>query len=273
MNEGAVVALVTAFGLCVGSFLNVCIYRLPRGTSLITPRSRCPGCEYELRWYDNIPVISYVALLGRCRRCGGRISPRYPIVELLTALVFLLHYWVFGATGLMVVRVLFACAMIVLFAIDLEHQLLPNAITLPGLVAGLIFSLVFPPGVLDAALGALVGGGVLWAIGEAYYRLTGQEGMGGGDVKMLAMVGAFLGWKLVLVTLVVSSLAGSLLGVLMILFRRGNLKQALPYGTFLAVGALFASLYGESVVEWYAGLYMGMAPLLRSGTVRKAASA
>lgn len=256
MSGPAAVAMIVVVGLCVGSFLNVCIYRVPKRLSLLKPRSRCPACDYQLTWYDNIPVISYVLLLGRCRRCRTRINLRYPIVELLTAVVFLLHYWTFGVTAFMVVRLVFACALIVLFAIDLEHQILPNVITLPGLAAGLVFSLAFPPGVLDAILGALIGGGVLWLIGEAYYRYAGQEGMGGGDVKMLAMVGAFLGWKLVLVTLIVSSLAGSLLGVAIILSRRGNLKQALPYGTFLAMGALFASLYGERVVDWYTGLYI-----------------
>ena len=242
-------------GLCVGSFLNVCIYRLPRGGSLLHPRSRCPGCGYQLGWFDNIPVVSYLMLLGRCRRCKTRISPRYPIVELLTAAIFVTHYAGFGLTALLVVRLIFACALIVLFAIDLEHQLLPDVITLSGLVAGLIFSLVFPPGLLDAVLGVLAGGGVLWLIAEAYFRFTGQEGMGGGDVKMLAMIGAFLGWKLVLVTLFVSSLTGSLIGLLLILSRKGDMKQALPYGTFLALGALFASLFGEATVNWYTGLY------------------
>lgn len=255
MTERATALLLAGLGLCVGSFLNVCIHRIPRGASLVRPRSRCPGCEHELAWYDNIPVLSYVLLRGRCRRCGSRIHVRYPIVELVTAGIFLLHFWAFGLTAFMIVRLLFACALIVLFAIDLEHQILPNVITLPGVAAGLVFSLAFPPGVLDALIGALLGGGVLWAIGEGYYRFTGQEGMGGGDVKMLAMVGAFLGWQQVLVTLIVSSLAGSILGVLIIVSRRGTLKQALPYGTFLALGALFASLYGEGVVDWYIGLY------------------
>ena len=247
MSDAPGLVLLFALGLCVGSFLNVCIYRLPRGGSLLHPGSRCPGCEYPLRWYDNIPVLSYIFLRGRCRRCGGGINPRYPIVELLTAGMFVLHYIVFGGSALLVV----------LFAIDLELQILPNVITLPGLAAGLVFSLVFPPGVADALLGALIGGGVLWLIGEAYFRFTGQEGMGGGDVKMLAMVGAFLGWQLVLVTLVLSSIAGSLVGVLMIASRRGGMKHALPYGTFLALGALTASLIGERLVEWYTGLYMG----------------
>jgi len=255
VTPAAAVTMMIVSGLCVGSFLNVCIYRLPRGGSLLHPRSRCPGCGYQLGWFDNIPVVSYLMLLGRCRRCKTRISLRYPIVELLTAAIFVMHYAVFGLTALLVVRLIFACALIVLFAIDLEHQLLPDVITLSGLAAGLIFSLVFPPGLLDALLGVLAGGGVLWLIAEAYFRFTGQEGMGGGDVKMLAMIGAFLGWKLVLVTLFVSSLTGSLIGLLLILSRKGGMKQALPYGTFLALGALFASLFGEATVNWYTGLY------------------
>jgi leader peptidase (prepilin peptidase) / N-methyltransferase len=162
---------------------------------------------------------------------------------------------VFGWSILMAVRLAFACALIVLFAIDLEHHLLPNVITLPGIVAGLIVSAVVPPGIRDSVLGALLGGGVLWAIGEAYFRYSGQEGMGGGDVKMLAMVGAFLGWQLVLVTLVLSSVAGSIIGLLVIAVRRGGMKLALPYGTFLALGALVASLVGDRIVGWYVGLY------------------
>ena len=242
-------------GLAVGSFLNVCIHRLPRHASIMRPRSRCPQCDYELRWYDNIPVVSYALLRGRCRQCGTGISVRYPIVEVLTLAVFLLHYVVFGWSALLAVRLIFACALIVLFAIDLEHHLLPDAITLPGIAAGLIFSLVVPPGIVDSFIGTIVGGGVLWAIGEAYYRFAGQEGMGGGDVKMLAMVGAFLGWKLVIVTLFLSSILGSVIGLVVIASRRGGMKHALPYGTFIALGALVASLYGEQIVAWYVGLY------------------
>ena len=169
--------------------------------------------------------------------------------------VFLGHWWVFGWTVLMAVRVLFACALIALFAIDLEHHLLPDRITLPGIAVGLILSLIVPPGIVDSILGTLLGGGVLWAIGEAYYRYSGQEGMGGGDVKMLAMVGAFLGWKLVLITLVLSSVAGSVIGLLVIAIKRGGMKYALPYGTFLALGALAASLAGDRLVAWYLGFY------------------
>jgi leader peptidase (prepilin peptidase)/N-methyltransferase len=145
--------------------------------------------------------------------------------------------------------------LVVLFAIDLEHHLLPNVITLPGIVLGLIASAVLPPGIVDAFIGVLIGGGVLWLIGEAYYRYSGHEGMGGGDVKMLAMIGAFLGWKLVLVTLVLSSIVGSIIGLIVIVVKRGGMKYALPYGTFLALGALVASLMGDRIVDWYVSFY------------------
>jgi leader peptidase (prepilin peptidase) / N-methyltransferase len=246
---------LAALGLAVGSFLNVCIHRLPRGQSLLHPPSRCPACGHRLRWYDNVPVLGYAWLGGRCRDCRAPISVRYPIVELVTMGVFLLHFAVFDWTLLLAVRLLFATGLIVLFAIDLEHHLLPNVITLPGIVVGLLCSLAVPPGILDAIVGAVVGGGVLWAIGEAYYRYSGQEGMGGGDVKMLAMVGAFLGWQQVILTLVLSSLAGSIVGVLLLITRRGNLKHELPYGTFLALAALVASLAGDRIIAWYTGLY------------------
>jgi leader peptidase (prepilin peptidase)/N-methyltransferase len=256
MTPDTLLVVVFAWmGLAVGSFLNVCIHRLPLGMSIASPPSRCPSCGSRLAWYDNVPVLGYLWLRGRCRNCRAPISIRYPIIELVTMLVFLLHLYVFGWTALMAVRLVFACALLVLFAIDLEHQLLPNVITLPGIVAGLAASLFVPPGILDAVLGAVLGGGVLWLIGEAYYRYSGQEGMGGGDVKMLAMIGAFLGWKQVVVTLVFSSVAGSLIGMLVIAIRRGGMKYALPYGTFLALGALLASLAGEHIVSWYVGLY------------------
>ena len=247
--------ILVVLGLTVGSFLNVCIHRIPRGQSLVYPGSRCPHCGYALRWYDNVPVLGYLSLLGRCRKCHARISVRYPLVELVTLALFVVHGMVFGWSALLVPRLLFACMLVVLFAIDLEHQLLPNVITLPGIVIGLIASAVLPPAFIDAIIGVLVGGGVLWLIGEAYYRYSGQEGLGGGDVKMLAMIGAFLGWKLVLVTLVLSSFAGSIIGLGVIVMKRGGMKYALPYGTFLALGALTASLFGDRIVHWYVSFY------------------
>lgn len=247
------VGIVAVFGLLIGSFLNAVIHRVPRKESVVSPGSRCPSCGYALRWYDNIPVASYVLLGGRCRRCRKPISVRYPIVELVTAAVFVAHYFVFGWTPLLAVRLLFAASLVALFAIDLEHHLLPDAITLPGIVVGVVASVFLPPGVVESLIGLLIGGGVLWLIGEAYFRYSGEEGMGGGDVKMLAMIGAFLGWKLVLVTLVLSSIAGSVLGLAIIAMKRGGMKYALPFGTFLALGALAASLIGDQIVTWYAG--------------------
>lgn len=254
-HQALPLTLTILLGLAFGSFFNVCIYRVPRRLSLVRPGSRCPGCGESLQWYENIPVVSYAWLAGKCRTCRQPIGARYPIVELVTCAVFVLHYLVFGWSGLLVVRLVLASALIVLFAIDLEHHLLPDVVTLPGIVAGLGFSLVFPPGVRDAAIGVLAGGGVLWLIGEAYYRYSGIEGMGGGDVKMLAMIGAFLGWKLMLVTLVLSSFAGSFVGLAMIVARRGGMKHALPYGTFLSLAALVASLMGDRLIAWYLGLY------------------
>ena len=255
MTPDLVALVVFAWlGLAVGSFLNVCIHRIPLGQSIAHPPSRCPHCGYTLRWYDNIPVVSYAILGGKCRGCRAGISVRYPIVELLTMGVFLLHYAVFGWSALLAVRVLFACALIVLFAIDLEHQLLPDRITLPGIVVGLAANLFVPPGIVDALIGAALGYGILWAIAFGYFRATGQHGMGGGDLKMLAMVGAFLGWQMVLLTVVLSSVAGALIGLAVILLGRGDMKHKLPYGTFLALAALFASLAGEPLVAWYVDL-------------------
>lgn len=244
-----------AAGLAVGSFLNVCVYRVPRRESIAWPGSRCTACGRQLTWFENIPVVSWVLLRGRCRSCRSVISIAYPVIELVTAVVFVGALYVYGASWLLAVRLLFACALIVLFAIDLEHQILPNVITLPGIVAGFVASLFLPPGWWASLIGIIIGGGVLWAIAEAYYRVRHQEGLGMGDVKMLAMIGAFLGWQLTLVTLVFASFAGSVVGVALIAGRRGTMQAALPFGTFLALGAIAAALVGEPLLEWYLAFY------------------
>jgi leader peptidase (prepilin peptidase)/N-methyltransferase len=249
--------LVTAtlFGLVIGSFLNVCIYRLPRDQSIVWPASRCTSCGRELRWYENIPVASYVALGGRCRTCRARISVMYPVVETATAALFAASVAVFGWSWLLPVRLAFGCAMIVLFVIDLQHQILPDEITLGGTAAGLAASVWLPPGWRDALIGAAAGAGMLLALARGYRRLRGQEGLGLGDVKMLAMIGAFLGWKLMLLTLAAASVLGSLTALALMVGGRASLQSKLPLGTFLAAAAVFASLFGEPVVEWYAALY------------------
>ena len=251
-----IAALVIVFGACVGSFLNVCIYRLPRHESLMWPGSRCTRCARALSWYENVPVVSWVLLRGRCRTCREPVSWMYPVVEIITALTFLSGYLLYGITAIAAVRVLFACALIVLFVTDLQHKILPNVITVPGIVVGFVLSFFLPPGWRDSLIGIVVGGGTLFAIAETYYRLRGLEGLGMGDVKLLGMIGAFLGWKLVLLTLVFASFAGSIAGGILIASGRGSMKYALPFGTFLAIGALVAAIWGTPIVDWYLGFYV-----------------
>lgn len=243
------------FGLIVGSFLNVVIYRLPRGTSVVWPASACGGCGRELRWFENIPIVSWVVLRGRCARCKSAISVQYPLVEAATALLFVAITATTPVGPLLVARLVFACALVVLFGIDLEHQILPNTITLPGIAAGVIFSIAGPPGVQASLLGVLLGGGVLYAIAAGYYAWRKEEGLGMGDVKMLAMIGAFLGWQAVMLTLVLASIAGAVIGVGLMAVQRGTMKYALPFGTFLALGAVVAMLAGQPIIDWYLGFY------------------
>ena len=249
------ITLVTLLGLMIGSFMNVCIYRLPRGMSPVRPRSSCTSCGHMIAWYENIPIASYLVLRGRCRGCGAGISMMYPIVEAITGAMFLGAYLLYGPSLLLIARLLFGCAMIVLFVIDLQHKILPNVITLPGIVAGLLLSGVAGPGWVASLIGIAAGGGMLWGIAEIYYRVRKEEGLGMGDVKMLAMIGAFLGWKLMLLTLVLSSFSGSIVGAILMVSRKESLKYALPFGTFLAVGAIVAAAAGDRLVAWYLGIY------------------
>ena len=258
MTEAALAleaAYVTLLGLMLGSFMNVCIYRLPRGLSPVRPRSGCPNCGHMLAWYENVPVVSYLVLRGRCRKCRVAISPMYPIIEAITGAVFLAAYLWYGPSALLIVRLAFAWAMIALFVIDYQHQILPNVITIPGIVIGILSNILAGPGWIASIIGAAVGAGSLYAIAEIYYRVRHEEGLGMGDVKMLGMIGAFLGWKLVLLTLVISSFLGSIVGVFVLVSRKESLKYAMPFGTFLAVGALVASVAGDAILDWYLGFF------------------
>jgi leader peptidase (prepilin peptidase)/N-methyltransferase len=243
--------LAALLGLCVGSFLNVVIYRLPRGQSLASPPSRCPKCGKRLSWFDNIPVLSWLVLRARCRQCGEPISIQYPIVEIITAAAAVVVVLATPPSVLVLSRLVLTGILIALFVIDLELQILPNAITLPGIVVGFLFSLVAPPGPIASALGILLGAGVLYGIAAAYYVVRREEGMGMGDVKMLAMIGAFLGWQLVLLTLVLSSFVGAVVGVALMTAKKEGLKYALPFGTFLALAAFVAMLFGQPILNWY----------------------
>ena len=244
-----------AFGAIIGSFLNVCIHRLPLGVSIVWPSSACPHCKRELSWYENIPVVSFLALRARCRTCKAPISIRYPFVEALTCALFVWAWLTFGPGALFASRVVFGCVLIVLFATDLEHQLLPNAITLPAIVAGFAFSFFTEPGWVSSLIGILAGGGVLYAVAVLYFWVRREEGLGMGDPKMLAMIGAFLGWKLTLVTLMLASLTGSVVGIGLMIAGRGTMKYALPFGCFLAIGAACAATFGPGLLDWYLGMF------------------
>ncbi len=253
--ESFAIAVAALFGALIGSFLNVCIHRLPRDLSIVWPASACPKCHRSLSWFENVPVVSYAFLLGRCRTCRAPISARYPIVEALTAVMFASAWWYYGPGPLVASRLLFGCALIVLFAIDLEHHLLPNVITIPGIAIGFLLSVINPPGWQSSLIGIIVGGGVLFLIAEGYYRIRHEEGLGMGDVKMLAMIGAFLGWQLTLLSLMLASVAGTIIGIALIATGRGTMKYALPFGTFLAIGAAVSSAVGQTVLEWYFRLW------------------
>ena len=240
------------FGLVVGSFLNVCIYRLPRDESVAWPGSRCTSCGRPLAWFENIPVLSWAVLRGRCRTCRARVSAQYPLVELVTALLFVGAYFAWGWTPLLAVRLVFVSGLIVLFAIDLEHQILPNVITLPGIVIGVLASLALPPGWRSSLIGLSVGGLFPFVVAELYSRVRGREGMGMGDFKMLAMVGAFLGWPLVWLTLILACVLGVVVGgAALLVARRGVWATRLPFGTFIAVAALICAFWEQPVVHGY----------------------
>lgn len=246
---------VALVGLIVGSYLNVVIYRLPRGLSTVAPRSRCPSCGARIGALDNLPVVSWLLLHGRCRRCGAMISWRYPAVELATAGLFVACLGRFGPTREAVVAAVFVALLLALALIDAEHYLLPDRITLPGIVLGLaVQPLIDGVGLLSAAIGAALGGGLLLALWGAWLLIRKEEGMGLGDVKMLAMVGAFLGWKGVIVTLFFASLVGAAVGLGLIAARRGDLGSRLPFGVFLALGGGVALFWGGAMVDSYLGL-------------------
>lgn len=252
MNDIAFIALATIVGAMLGSFLNVCIYRVPLRKSIVFPASACESCKRELSWYENLPIVSWVMLGATCRTCKAPLSVVHPLVEALTALMFGAAAWYYGPTLLLLSRLVFGCMLIVLFAIDFEHHLLPDVITLPGIAVGIVFSVVIgEPGLRASLLGAAVGGGSLWLIAEAYYRIRHEDGLGMGDMKMLAMIGAFLGWQLTILTLVMGSLAGSVVGLVIIAARKGDMKYPLPFGTFLAMGAALAAMVGPALLTWY----------------------
>ena len=239
-------------GLCIGSFLNVCIYRLPESKSIVHPRSMCPNCDTRIPFYDNIPLFSYLWLKGKCRRCKVKISMRYPMVELLGGLVALGTYLRFGLTIETLIYYVFIAALLVVTFIDLDHRIIPDVITLPGIPICFAASFALPAITYkDALLGILVGGGSLFLVAWVYTLLTKKEGMGGGDIKLLAMMGAIVGWKGVLFTIFVASLVGTLAGFAVMLQSRKGMKLAVPFGPFLSIGAIIYIFFGTQLISWY----------------------
>lgn len=248
------ISVAFVFGLLFGSFLNAVIYRLPRGESILRG-SRCPACHRPIRWYHNVPVAGWLWLRGRCPDCDGRISIRYPLVELAGGLVLAAAVARWGLTVSAASAAIFGYLMIVLALIDADERILPNAITLPGALAGLGLSFLDPRvSWLDSVFGGLLGAGLLYFVAWAYLKVRGREGMGMGDVKMMLLIGAFLGWRGALETIFIGSLLGSLVGVALIRLARKDWEYELPFGTFLAAAALLVNFYGPELLDWYLAL-------------------
>ncbi len=244
-------------GAIIGSFLNVCIYRIPAGKSIVSPPSSCPACNHKIRWYENIPILSYVFLGGKCSSCKLKISLRYPAIETLTGLMFALLYYCFGYSPATPVYWLFAAVLIVITFIDLDHQIIPDVISLPGILVGFACSFFIPwLSWVDSLLGVLLGGGLLFAVAWLYELLAKREGMGGGDIKLLAMLGAFLGWKAILPVVFIASLAGTLVGIPVMIIHKKDSRLAIPFGPFLAGGALIYLFWGQQIIYWYLHLFV-----------------
>ncbi len=246
---------VFVMGLCIGSFLNVCIYRLPVSKSIIHPRSMCSNCGTLIASYDNIPILSYLWLKGRCRHCRIKIPMRYPMVELLGGLLALGAYLKFGLTTEALIYFVFFAALLVVTFIDLDHRIIPDFITLPGIPICFAAGFALPNITYkEALLGILIGGGSLFLVAWTYSMITKKEGMGGGDIKLLAMIGAIVGWKGVLFTIFVASLVGTLAGMIVMLQTRKGMKLAVPFGPFLSIGSIAYIFFGTPLITWYFNL-------------------
>lgn len=246
---------VLLVGLAIGSFLNVCIYRLPRSLSLISPPSMCPSCQTPIRFYDNVPILSYLWLRGRCRFCGAGFSLRYPVVELVSGLFAVAVFDRYGFSWESLFLYGLIGALLVITFIDIDYQIIPDVISLPGIVIGFLAS--FLVGYItykESLIGIILGGGLLLSVAWGYYLLTKKEGMGGGDIKLLAMLGAFLGWKGVIVTILAASAIGTLAGIAVALRTGGGRKLAIPFGPFISLGAILYVFFGTQMIEWYVAL-------------------
>jgi leader peptidase (prepilin peptidase)/N-methyltransferase len=240
------------FGLALGSFLNVCIHRIPVKESIISPPSRCPQCGKRIRFYDNIPIISYIILRGRCRDCGRPISVRYPLVEAIMGLLSMSLFLKHNLSYQYFISLIFSASLVLMSFIDLRHQIIPDAVSLPGILAGFIISLIFVHITwYDSLIGIIAGGGVLYLVAFLFEVITGKEGMGGGDIKLLAMIGAWMGWRALPLIILLSSLTGIFIGGGSLLMSRQGLGTRIPFGPFLALGTLLYLFFGNELISWY----------------------
>ena len=248
--------IIFIFGTCIGSFLNVCIYRLPREQSVIFPSSSCPNCGHKIKFWENIPILSYIFLKGKCSCCNKKISIKYPVVELLTGLFALFLWQKFHLSASFFIYFIFTSALIVITFIDLEHKIIPDTISLPGIVIGFISSFFLPEiDWFDSLMGILIGGGILYAVTWGYYLLTKKIGMGGGDIKLLAMIGSFLGWKSIPFIIFISALTGSIIGISYILIKKHDKHYEIPFGPFLAFAALLQLFFSNEILTSYYNLF------------------
>ncbi len=242
---------LTCVGAAVGSFLNVLIFRISEGQSIVLPSSHCPKCGHAIRVYDNIPIVSYLILRGKCRDCHEKISLQYPIAEAITALMSLLLFLKFGLSFKYLSSFIFTCALIVITLIDLRHQIIPDVISLPGIPVFFLLAVFFMNlTAWESLLGILIGGGCLFAIAFLYEIITKREGMGGGDIKLLAMLGAFLGWKSLFFILLISSLLGAVVGISAMIMKGQDMKYAVPFGPFLSIAAVAYLFVGADVMKF-----------------------
>jgi len=254
MYYGIEIILIFILGLVVGSFSNVCIYRIPKNESIIYPASHCPKCRTTIKAFDNIPLLSYILLKGRCRICKSKIAIQYPIVEFLTGLIYLIIYLTYGLSIQTLIYIILSSALIIIAFIDLNEQIVPDEISLPGIVIGFIVSFFVPYiSFINSGLGVIVGGGIILIIGLAGSVIFKKEAMGGGDVKLAAMIGAFLGWKFIIVSLFLGFFLGALAGILLIVMKIKSREDAVPFGPFIVLGSFITLLWGEKIISWYLG--------------------
>ena len=248
------IVLIFILGLIVGSFSNVCIYRIPRNESIVYPASHCPKCRSNISPKDNIPLLSYILLKGRCRNCKSKISIQYPVVEFLTGFIYLIIYLIYGLSIQTLIYIILSSALIIIAFIDLNEQIVPDVISLPGIVIGFIISFFVPYiSFVHSALGVLVGGGIILIIGLAGSAIFKKEAMGGGDVKLAAMIGAFLGWRYIIISLFLGFFLGALAGIILILSKIKSREDVVPFGPFIVLGSFITLLWGEKIISWYIG--------------------